>query len=214
MKKTNGFTLMEVLVAVMILAIITIAGFASVQALLQSRETVTEHQKKQQVFMQMVHFLRRDLSLAIPRTYRDGIGEKKPPFAGTNNKTVAFTFVRGGWRNPAQLPRSALQWVQYRCENGMIKRGHFTFVDQAPDVIPLERTVIEGVKRCDLEFLDASLEWQNAWPVLSRGALAQTSTASPLPLAVRVNIDFEDLQDISLVMPVGLVQLPDDKEAL
>jgi general secretion pathway protein J len=106
------------------------------------------------------------------------------------------TFTRGGWTNPAGLPRSELQRVSYSIENGALMRSYTTELDSTLAVVPIKRKLIDRVKRFGLRFMDAGHQWQTQWPALTVGGSQSQQDMTVLlryrPVAVEVVIELED----------------------
>jgi general secretion pathway protein J len=69
--------------------------------------------------------------------------------------------VRSGWDNPDDLPRSDLQRVEYRFQNGRLLRLGFAGVDGAG--ASTVTTLIDEVREVRLRFRDREGLWRDAW---------------------------------------------------
>jgi general secretion pathway protein J len=103
------------------------------------------------------------------------------------------SFTRGGWTNPAGLPRSELQRVSYSMENGTLMRSYTPDLDSTLAVVPIKRKLVDHVKNFSLRFMDAGHEWQTQWPVPTLGAGQQDLMLRIRPVAVEVTIEFESI---------------------
>jgi general secretion pathway protein J len=103
------------------------------------------------------------------------------------------SFTRGGWTNPAGLPRSELQRVSYSMENGALMRSYTPDLDSTLAVVPIKRKLVDHVKNFSLRFMDAGHEWQTQWPVPTLGVGQQDLMLRIRPVAVEVTIEFEGI---------------------
>jgi general secretion pathway protein J len=101
------------------------------------------------------------------------------------------SFTRGGWTNPAGLPRSELQRVSYSLENGTLMRSYTPELDSTLAVVPIKRKLVDHVKNFSLRFMDAGHQWQTQWPVPTLGVGQQDLMLRIRPVAVEVTIEFE-----------------------
>jgi len=103
------------------------------------------------------------------------------------------SFTRGGWTNPAGLPRSELQRVSYSIENGALMRSYTPELDSTLAVVPIKRKLVDHVKNFSLRFMDGGHQWQTQWPVPTQGAGQQDMVLRNRPVAVEVTIEFEGI---------------------
>ncbi|HEY5020759.1 MAG TPA: type II secretion system minor pseudopilin GspJ [Steroidobacteraceae bacterium] len=103
-----------------------------------------------------------------------------------------LSFTRGGWTNPAGLPRSELQRVSYSIENGALMRSYTAELDATLGDVPIKRTLIDHVKSFSMRFMDAGHQWQTQWPVPTLGVGQEGLMLRIRPVAVEVTIELED----------------------
>ncbi|RUO49289.1 type II secretion system minor pseudopilin GspJ [Pseudidiomarina donghaiensis] len=147
--KSHAFTLVEVLVTVVIMAVIGLASAAVINAIMrtseQSEEAIAQLQKLQYAMLVM----EQDIRQIVPRENVTG------RFVFYDNERLGF--VRGGWFNPQGLfPRSELQPVAYLLRDGNLVREHFYFVDVTSASEPQTRVLIEDVESFSVRFLARS----------------------------------------------------------
>jgi general secretion pathway protein J len=102
------------------------------------------------------------------------------------------SFTRGGWTNPAGLPRSELQRVSYSVESGALMRSYTPELDSTLAVVPVKRKLVDHVKNFALRFMDAGHQWQTQWPVPTLQSGQQDLMLRIRPVAVEVTIEFDD----------------------
>lgn len=177
-REARGFTLVEVLVTVVIMAVIGLASAAVINAIMrtseQSGKAIDQLQKLQYAML----ILEQDIRQIVPRDNPTGLYI----FAEEGR----LGFVRSGWFNPQGLfPRSELQPVAYILRDGNLVREHFTFVDVSESSEPFSRVVLEDVDGFEVEFLRAGSDKEGrAVPAPEQG-LPPTS----LPPGIEITID-------------------------
>lgn len=184
MKKTTGFTLLELLIAIAIFAVMASIAYTGLNTVFMIREQ-TQQQNEQLTKLQMAFiFLGRDLEQYVARPIRDQYGDRQFAFQAD---TQQFTLTRAGWRNPAQRPRSSLQRVQYYVEDQTLWRVYWMVLDRAQDSLPQRMPLITQVTALQLRFLDQNQKWQPTWPT----DLFQPQTEYQHPQAVEVVLQTE-----------------------
>ena len=156
-----GFTLVELLVALAIFAVIAIMAYGGLSTVLQVHSHL-EQQGTQLAQLQIAFtWLERDLEQIVSRSIRDEYGEKQPAIQG-NLQQLELT--RAGWRNPAQQPRSTLQRVAYHLEDNSLWRSYWQVLDRAQDSRPLQVDLLSNLTEFKLRYLDSHLQWHEQWP--------------------------------------------------
>lgn len=182
---SRGFTLLEVILAIAIFALISLAGFTIFNTVLTSDETSRRHTDKLNEIQRAFLIIERDvLQLARRRVRINGEapleGYLHTDAGNFSSATKMMGFVRGGWRNPGLLlPRSDMQAVAYRLNDSVFERLHYNFVDPVNGEEPKVRPLITQVKSIDFEFFDGE-KWQ---PQVVENAI---------PLAIAIEVDIED----------------------
>jgi len=171
MKRDRGFTLLELLVAIAIFALISAIAYGSLIHFMDDRAHLdAEHEYWRQL---SVAFLRMedDFSQARDRTIRDPIGlpDQQPAFRGQPTDTRAtgapsVELTRGGVLTLGSGTRSDLQRVGYRLVDGTLKRLVWPVLDPGPQTEPLELPILKNVESFRVRFFSKSGEWRDQWP--------------------------------------------------
>ena len=105
---------------------------------------------------------------------------------------------RDGWRNPATLPRSTLQRVQYRLTDRTVIREYWPVLDRPLGMEGRVQELFAGVEKFEWEFLDQAGEWQPVWPPL----IAEAAAPTDLPVAIRYTLESDDFGVIERLVEV------------
>lgn len=189
MRRTHGFTLLELMVAIAIFGLLATMAYSGLASVLDAR-TLTEQQADRLQQLQRTFLtLERDLGQLVSRGVRDGYGDGQPAFASGEDGASLFAFTRGGWRNPARLPRSNLQRVRYVLRDKTLWRERWAMLDRAPETPPLAQPLLGRVLSVRLRYLDNEQAWQEQWPPLETVG----GTGAPVrPRAVEIEVETED----------------------
>ncbi|WP_269142315.1 type II secretion system minor pseudopilin GspJ [Sphingomonas sp. IC-11] len=179
-----GFTLVEVMVALMIFGLIASAGVALLAFSIRAQAATTARLDDVGALARQSSLLAADLAQAMNRPARDERGTRFPAFVGD---ATSVTFVRAGWSNIDAEPRSTLQKVSYRLVDGVFQRIAWPMVDgAAPLPASAALTDVAGAK---LRYRIAGA-WSESWNGTQAAALPQ---ALELTLQRRDGVTFRQL---------------------
>ena len=188
-----GFTLIEILVAITVFAIMSVLSYSGLHSLLETRAHTLEQAEQMADLQLAMSILARDLRLVTPRTSRDQYGDVRPGLSKEGGDSSPLEFIRGGWRNPLGLQRSQLQRVAYHVDDQKLIRSSWATLDLAPQSEPTEIVLLEGVNSFSVEFLDDKGTATNTWPAQS--SLDSEPTAG-LPKGIKITLDVEPWGEI------------------
>ena len=161
----QGFTLIEVLIAMAIFAMVSLASFTIFDTVFRSDEQSRAKNERINELNRAFIVIERDMLQLTRRTMRINGEAPSNRFLhlddqGFFSETNALAFVRAGWSNPnLLLPRSDLQSVAYQLSDNTLNRLHFTFVDPVVGQEPKIRPLITQVDDVKFEFYQAG-KWQ------------------------------------------------------
>jgi general secretion pathway protein J len=188
MRRQRGFTLLEVMIAIGIFALVGLGTYRMLETVLKTDVATRAHEQSLRELTRAFAEIDRDLAQSIPRTVRDPYGEELASLLGVVDGQVALEFTRAGWRNPLGLARAQLQRVRWRLTDEQLERVYWTVLDQAVDSQPRVQKVLDGVTALELRFLDDQGEWQTQWPP-AQGQLTAEQARLRMPLAVEFKFE-------------------------
>jgi general secretion pathway protein J len=197
MPGNRGFTLLELVVAMGIFALLAVVAYGGLNNVLKLAAG-TERQATRLGEVQLaVARLRRDVEQASGRRIRDAFGDPLPALVASAGGT-ALELTRAGNPNPMQAPRSSLQRVSWGLAGDELQRISWPVLDQPVGAeTPEPESVLEGLESVEMRFLDGQNQWLLEWPPSDR---AQADTL--LPKAMELNLTLEDWGKIRLLVMV------------
>lgn len=180
-----GFTLLELLVALAIFAVIAVIAYSGLDTILTARQQTDQHAIQLAHLQMAFTWLGRDIEQYIERPIRDQYGEKQPALQGTNSH---LELTRAGWRNPAQQQRSSLQRIAYNVENKTLTRSYWRMLDRAQDTQPLKIDLLTQVDELQLKYLDKGQRWHEQWPPLNFLNTAPDEQTNPTLKAIEITL--------------------------
>jgi len=188
----NGFTLLEVLIAITITAVIGLGVWQVLSSIVASRDRVDELAEKFDGLQRTILLLERDISQVVNRPARDIYGDFHPALT-SREEGIALMLTRQGWRNPLGLRRSSLQRVAWEYTGTEIHRRYWPQVDQGQEDNSEDLLLLDDVAAFQVEFLDSQGNWRSEWP--SDEELAATPSGvrpqTSLPRALRVTLEHD-----------------------
>ncbi len=199
--RPQGFTLIEVLVALAIFGVMSMLAYMGLGQTLSNADLLTDRMDRLQAVQRTVRYLSNDLMQAAPRPVRLELGDALGPAVLTDlSSEFALEVTHGGWSNPAGLPRGTLQRSAYRIENDELVRYHWTVLDRTFANEPVATILLDDVESLLFRYLQTDGEWSETWPPLAaQGAAGLRSR----PRAVEIVLTLVDEGEIRRLLEIA-----------
>ena len=186
-RNKQGFTLLELLVALAIFSILSVMAYGGLKTVINSKQAnQAVSDRLAEVQMAMLR-ITNDLRQAVPRKIRNEFGDTLYAMQINQNNDDSLEWSRAGYRNPAQLVRSHLQRVAYKFDHHTLQRITWPVLDRSVDTKEIQTEVLNKVESLHWRFLNSQNEWITSWP-----GEADKAEDYPLPKAVEINLELQE----------------------
>ncbi|MGH8313129.1 MAG: type II secretion system minor pseudopilin GspJ [Gammaproteobacteria bacterium] len=200
-RHAHGFTLIEILVAMVIVAVIGVLAYGGLHGLIREREQTATRMQRLRLVQQAFAIMTHDFSQLEPRPVRDPLGGTPlAAFLSTPQNQPPLVFTRGGWSNPLADVRSTEERVAYQLDNDQLLRLSWPELDVPAQTEPVRQVLLADVTQFDLRFMDSSGTWQNQWPPLN---VNNAAYLVQLPRAVEIDVTLKGLGRITRIVEVA-----------
>lgn len=188
-----GFTLVEMMVALAIFAMLSVAGVALLQSASSSQLVVKERLSDLSEGARAVAMIEADLAQAVPRPVRISAATTAPAFSGSGLEIAGqiFALTRAGQANLDDSPRPELERVAYAVENGALKRVSWSMLDGGK---AKSAVILTDVASATVGFRDTDGVWRSTW---------DATDALVMPRAVELVLTQKSAPPVRLLFLVG-----------
>jgi general secretion pathway protein J len=203
-RATSGFTLLELLVAIAIFAVVGAMAMTGYVELQRQNELAEQRLARVRDVQRTVQMLTQDLGQLEPRPIREPLGDGRIPALLATDGEYRLQFTRAGWSNTAGLPRATLQRVGYRVDQDGLWRDYWPVLDRTLSVEPVRQKLLGELRAISFRFMTPDREWVDVWP--AGGVQNATQNALWLrsrPVAVEITLELEDWGRITRLVEVA-----------
>jgi len=185
--RARGLTLVEVLVAVALIAVSGVLGYRALDAIRHSADRLLQASRHWDAIELGSQRLVRDVGLALPEPWTDRAGRLLPPLWGrrTERGEAELVFVRSTAHTGVQ--RVGYRWRRAPDGGRLELLSYATPRDDAPARATL---LLDGIEALEFSYLDAASRWQREW------------LRPELPRAVRLTLALADGLTVERIVDV------------
>ena len=196
MHRARGFTLLEMLVALAVFAVLGLMSSQMVNRVLDVHKIAIARGERLGELQRGMQMMQRDVLEVAPRSVRDEMGDALPKLRiGTD---LALELTRNGWRNPLGQRRSELQRVAYVARDDILYRYYWNVLDRAEDTKPVIQELLHDVSSVEVSAIDAGGNEHAFWPIAGDG----DSDPSTKLAAIQVRITVAPFGEITRLWDV------------
>ena len=179
-----GFTLVEALVAIAILALVALLAWRATAAMTDGEARLSAASVRWQQLDALLTRMEADMREAIPRSARHGAQTEAAWSAAPDDADgdTSLVFSRAG-PDAVDEPGSGGQRVGYRLRDGRIEVLYWPRLDNGAAAEPAPYALADGIARFSVLQLTPDDRWSDRWPLFG---------ASPIPRGVRIEITLAD----------------------
>ena len=199
--RERGLTLIEILVAMAVFAVLSAVAYGTLSQIITSSEVLSSRMDRIQAIQRTMRVIGQDFLQLAPRPVRGELGDG---FAAAlradfqSGYTVELT--RGGWTNPMTLPRGTLQRAAYRLEDDLLVRYHWPVLDRTVSNVVNATNLLDDVESIAFLFLQDNGDWTEQWPPVGRQGPAGLRLR---PRAVQVVLTLPDEGELTRIIEVA-----------
>ncbi len=199
-EKAHGFTLLEVLIAMTIFAIVSAVSYGTLIRVLDQQQVLEKERAVWRGLSLAILRIEDDLSHTRQRTVRNIYGASIPAFIGqpSDSRAIApptLEFTRGGQWVLAAGSRAAVQRVAYRLRDGKLLREVWPSLDRSPTSVPRTATLLRNVEKFEILFYSPQGEWVANWPLNEK--------SEPLPRGVKLTLKLQQRETLTRLFVVN-----------
>lgn len=193
-RSSRGFTLLETLIALAILALIATLGYRALSALVDAEAQLTTEAQRWRTLDALFARLEADLRQATPREVRVGAAREAAWVGDVDADGNAVLRISRAGPEFTPDPGAAGQRVGYLLERGSVEVLYWPHLDRTAEAAPERYPLASGLAQFRLRFLDSNGAWRPRWPALGEAAL---------PRAVRVELRLADGTEVERVVALN-----------
>ncbi|GAA5180230.1 GspJ family T2SS minor pseudopilin variant XcpW [Niveibacterium umoris] len=186
LRRPHGLTLIEVMVAIAIFAVLGVLSYRAVSSMIATRDRMEAEYARWRQIARVMQLIENDLTQLAPR-----------PQSGTTQGAATLSLMRGG-----QLEQLTL--LRHDGSNGGVEQHIWHIEDQtllltrqriSSDTPGSDDAMLQQVKSLNWRFVTRNGQEVDAWP-------QNANMANELPAAIRMQLELADVGKISRVFAV------------
>lgn len=189
--KQSGFTLIELMIALGVSALIAVMAYQAVSQVVSVRSQTQQHAQTVEKWQKAVWWLEQDLVQMAPRSVQDELGGILPALSYQPDGGLELTRLADF---PVPLGSTGLLRVRYELDGEELVRWVWPVLDRAPDTQPQKQVLLTGVELFEVRLLDANNQFQTLWP-------NEEGIFTSLPVLTEVSLKLDKVGDILRLFP-------------
>ena len=197
--KAQGFTLLEVLIALSLFAVLSAMAFGGLNQLLGQHQQLQKRQHRFVDLQSTIQVLERDFSQIEPRSIRDAFGDAQAALKGNSTPEFTYQLTTKTWFNPHNTQGVLLQRIGYQLQDQKLWRSYHPQLDAGIGNSPVRYTLMDQVTNFKVRFLLDKKQWINYWPPIDQQG---KPNLKKLPTAIEIQLTTADFGTIKRVLEI------------
>jgi type II secretion system protein J len=194
-KSQSGFTLVEAVVSLMLLAVMSVMSYQAVEVILGANERSHGSLSNEAQLHRAWQIINRDLFHLRPRTFADGLGSKEPAYI-TDPDQFGVRFSRGGGPLTASNPTGVTRIEYSLNSDDQVERRSWPITATSLNDDGNLLILLNNVDSVEIEQLSRGRQFVPDWPPLN-----ETHSPLSLPRMIRITIIMLDGTETTRLMP-------------
>ncbi len=194
--KSKGFTLLELMVAISIFAIVSLLTMGGMTTVLDTQQHTEENLQRLTRLQMVFTILSRELQQFSPRSIRDEYGAVIESISSETSEGVSgIEFSHQGRFTLGN--KVSLQRVAYYYEDEQLVKKVWRVLDRVEDTRPVKQVLLDNIEELNFSFYVAQLQdegdWQDTWIEDENAQLR----------AVKLSLKMADYDEIYRIFPIN-----------
>lgn len=218
-KSAAGLTILEVLIALSIFALIGVASYRMLTSVIRTQHITIEHSEELGQLQKTLLIMERDLEQIVKRSIRTS-SNKPLVYLSLNGGEYPLEFTRTGWRNPLLLSRSSMQRVAYSIgshpdqgrkdslhfadNKKYLLRHYWRNLDRMDQVQMINQPLLANVESIDFYIVNSSGKHRR-WPLQADKGAPETDQGKRKnePLAIGFNMNLIGMGQVNRLFGIN-----------
>ena len=194
-RRQVGFTLIETVVSMLLLAVMSVLSYQAVDAVLATNQRSQQDLADEAMLQRAWQIIGRDIMHLRPRLFVDGLGTPERAYV-TDRSEFGVRFSRGGGPMVRSNP-SGLRRVEYSVnQDRQLQRQSWPITASPRQTDGSTFVLMENVEEVVFEHLTKNYFYSPDWPPIN-----ETHSMRSLPKMIRVTITVDGLGKTSRLLP-------------
>jgi general secretion pathway protein J len=199
-RQNGGFTLIEILVAMSLLALMSMMSYQAIDAVLNINQRSQQGLAQEARLQRAWQIIGRDIIHLRPRTFVDGLGAIESAYI-TDPSEFGVRFSRGGGPMVRSNP-SGLRRIEYRInQDAQLIRQSWAITESPRLSDGSSMVLVDNVEEVRFEHLTNSFSYSENWPPIN-----EQHSPTSLPRMIRVFILLDGERETSKLFPGVVVK--------
>ena len=190
----SGFTLIELMIAIMVFAVITMISYRVISSLIKTKEVITAVHNKWGGLSNAIIRLNKSINQVIPLTVLGADGNILSAIQGKfkleNKFDAQLELTESGFIGDQIYGSSPPRRIGYRFADKRLYLVTWPVLNRVINTIPRMDILLENVQSFDVKFLYLDGKWREIWPT-------NPIDSDKFPTGVRVNIKLMSKEEIT-----------------